>query len=437
MPDMPHIEGNKLTRFTVSGLFGSLRHDIHFPRQPTEPGGPSIAILAGPNGVGKTTILHMIEGMLKLDFNPFRRVPFSEAILEVEGAPPLTVRSRDDPQFPLLVKFGDTETVLSRNKDGPYTTDQEATVTEFRANASLALRTINYELLDIHRSVLLRETHRGDILADFRSDTDEALIRNVRAIAGRTGKLLSRSTRNVDSNVMAARVRSFIRDAQINYRRFFSAGELELLPRLVSYLRSVRDKKPTREQLLAKIDSLSASNERLRSIGLETEQQDIFRVRELFSSSEIYNNEASLIVLNSYLDLLENRNKQRELIAERLRQFEAIMSNFYSSKIVRIDPDIGLTILTMDGKELQETDLSSGEYRLLYMMVTALIANRSGTIIAIDEPELSLHVTWQRRLISALVRCAAGASPLFILATHSAAISAEYEDRVFYLHFRK
>jgi ABC-type dipeptide/oligopeptide/nickel transport system ATPase component len=64
------------------------------------------------------------------------------------------------------------------------------------------------------------------------------------------------------------------------------------------------------------------------------------------------------------------------------------------------------------------------------MMVAALLCLQRGSIIAIDEPELSLHVTWQRKVVSARSRCAAGASPLFLFATHSAAIAAEHRDRV-------
>jgi hypothetical protein len=96
------------------------------------------------------------------------------------------------------------------------------------------------------------------------------------------------------------------------------------------------------------------------------------------------------------------------------------------------DPKLGLRIEAVTGP-LSETDLSSGEYHFLYMMVSALLSHRSGSIIAIDEPELSLHVTWQRKIIRALARCAAGASPLFLFATHSAAVSAEHAERVIVL----
>jgi hypothetical protein len=117
------------------------------------------------------------------------------------------------------------------------------------------------------------------------------------------------------------------------------------------------------------------------------------------------------------------------LIANRLVQFENIMDEFLVGKSVKINSRDGLSIIGTSGT-LTERNLSSGEFHFLYMMVAALLCQRTGTIIAIDEPELSLHVSWQRRLVSGLSKCAAGASPLFFLATHATAISANHKYAV-------
>ena len=61
---------------------------------------------------------------------------------------------------------------------------------------------------------------------------------------------------------------------------------------------------------------------------------------------------------------------------------------------------------------------------LLFLMVAALVTRRRGTVIAIDEPEMSMHIAWQRKLIPALVECASNAEPLFIFATHSPDLAA-------------
>ncbi len=164
-------------------------------------------------------------------------------------------------------------------------------------------------------------------------------------------------------------------------------------------------------------------------MGLETDESDLDTLISLLSDKTKFNDNPSLAVLEAYVEMQENRHQTRQLIANRLASFEAIMADFLLGKTVHINANVGLEILSPTGP-LREVDLSSGEYHFLYMMVAALLCLRTGSIIAIDEPELSLHVSWQRKVVSTLARCAAGASPLFLFATHSSAISAEHRDRV-------
>ena len=70
--------------------------------------------------------------------------------------------------------------------------------------------------------------------------------------------------------------------------------------------------------------------------------------------------------------------------------------------------------------------MSSGEFHLLYLMTSALTARKRGTVIAIDEPEMSMHISWQRRLIKSLLTVASDARPQLILATHSPEVVGEY-----------
>ena len=51
-------------------------------------------------------------------------------------------------------------------------------------------------------------------------------------------------------------------------------------------------------------------------------------------------------------------------------------------------------------------------------------------MIAIDEPEMSMHLKWQRKLIRALIECASKAEPQFVFATHSPDIAADYNNEM-------
>ncbi len=73
--------------------------------------------------------------------------------------------------------------------------------------------------------------------------------------------------------------------------------------------------------------------------------------------------------------------------------------------------------------------LSSGEKQMLsYLCYNAFYKN---TAIFIDEPELSLHIDWQRRLFPTLLE--QGQSNQFFVATHSPFIYSKYSDKEFLL----
>ena len=69
--------------------------------------------------------------------------------------------------------------------------------------------------------------------------------------------------------------------------------------------------------------------------------------------------------------------------------------------------------------------LSSGEKQMLsFFCYNTFVQNAA---IFIDEPELSLHVDWQRRLLPILLE--QGTGNQFFIATHSPFIYSKYPDK--------
>jgi len=416
----PTATSPRIAAFSISGGIFKKPHRIEFPVPANAEPEPSVLILSGSNGSGKTTILKMIAGMLEMNFDIFRKIPFQFASLDLSDGSSLTVHKTQNPDFPLRVTFGNLSVELFkiRSKSG-YPPDHYPKVQHLRQHALATLGQINFELLDIHRSLALKGVD---------PDEDDFAARNpeghwVHYKHSRPGEKVT---------TLSERVQTFMRDAQINYRRFFSAEELELLPRIVERFQKP-PKPPTAGSLMERVRQVQNRFSVMKRFGLQTDDADLKALIDLLEDEHHAKNPFSLTVIEAYVETQETRNKARELIAKRLLEFESIMDEFLVGKFVRIDARSGLRIQTKGGTALTETELSSGEYHFLYMMVTALLCQRLGSIIAIDEPELSLHVTWQRRVLSALARCAAGAAPLFVFATHSPAISAEHSDKIYEL----
>lgn len=106
---------------------------------------------------------------------------------------------------------------------------------------------------------------------------------------------------------------------------------------------------------------------------------------------------------------------------------ELISSMFSGNKKV-VFTDRAIDILTDGESKITTASLSSGEKQVLRILIEALYAETN--TIMIDEPEISMHVDWQRELIPAMQSLNSTAQ--LILATHSPEImAATSDDKIF------
>ena len=76
--------------------------------------------------------------------------------------------------------------------------------------------------------------------------------------------------------------------------------------------------------------------------------------------------------------------------------------------------------LLQEGDILTFHELSSGEKQMLLIMLTVLLQDGQPTVLFMDEPEVSLHMEWQKQLIDIITRL--NPNVQLILTTHSPAI---------------
>ena len=115
-------------------------------------------------------------------------------------------------------------------------------------------------------------------------------------------------------------------------------------------------------------------------------------------------------------------NKERESSLELFSVLADRMRDVFQYKGIRVTKDI--TLGEKDGA-IDSDKLSAGEKQLLSFWCYNTF--NENTAIFIDEPELSLHVDWQRRLLPTLLEQETGNQ--FFIATHSPFIYAKYPDK--------
>lgn len=130
--------------------------------------------------------------------------------------------------------------------------------------------------------------------------------------------------------------------------------------------------------------------------------------------------------LQSVIEKYENFINSSERIYLPKTQFFELLESFFQRKKVILTADKKMVVETQSGKMLMLNQLSSGEKQLFILLGECLLQRQENWIYIADEPELSMHVIWQNKLVNALKHINPNAQILF--ATHSPEIIAEYPD---------
>ena len=90
-----------------------------------------------------------------------------------------------------------------------------------------------------------------------------------------------------------------------------------------------------------------------------------------------------------------------------------------SEKKVRLNTDFELEFF-INNETLYFPQLSSGERQVIYILLKVAIATRNNALILMDEPEISLHLSWQEKLLTQIRKI--NPNSQIIIVTHSPAI---------------
>ena len=104
--------------------------------------------------------------------------------------------------------------------------------------------------------------------------------------------------------------------------------------------------------------------------------------------------------LKVYFDDFEKKyNIYKELI-KKLDTFTNIVNNKLYYKRIKISKEYGIQIFYDNDNEIKLSDLSSGEKQEIILFFELIFSTDKSLMILIDEPELSLHVAWQKNLLT-------------------------------------
>lgn len=104
----------------------------------------------------------------------------------------------------------------------------------------------------------------------------------------------------------------------------------------------------------------------------------------------------------------------------------AVIDSFFmtTDKKIGIDEETSNIVFTIkSGEKISPEDLSSGEKQLLLILFKVFLKEDKPFLLMMDEPEISLHIEWQNKLIDAILQLNKNCQ--VILSTHSPSIFAD------------
>ena len=436
----------KVSKISVRGLFGSLVHEI-----PLGEGG--ITFIHGPNGCGKTTVLRLVHALLAAELQTLELVDFNELQVTYTDGHSLLV-SRSVIRAPAKQLFEDEEELL-------------------RATVEITIGLLNpkgKELQKFEYSKQFQKISRSEIRLPL-SSVDRRLpfltrIAPEQWLDQRTGQLLSFETvvakygERLNMGIHYQRptwLTERLDKARIGFVRTQRLINISAIARgtRADELKEPRDVveiyssqiKDTIAKKLAESAVQSQARDRSFPIRLinkefvkdvpqaefmETYRSTEERAQNLMSAG-LLDQAASIPLPQRHLTKLERDvlalylsdfNEKLDAFTDLQRRIEALV-DIVGSKLRRkrfvIDRQKGFVFETYDNppRKLSVTDLSSGEQHQIVLFYELIFASTGIELFLIDEPEISLHVEWQRAFISDIEKVQALTGATFLIATHS------------------
>ena len=118
--------------------------------------------------------------------------------------------------------------------------------------------------------------------------------------------------------------------------------------------------------------------------------------------------------------LQQGKMDAAQLLSQKKTRFQDMVDDLFretGKRMVRTENEIRFTQI---GETLLPYQLSSGEKQMLASLLTVLVEDEQPYVLFMDEPEVSLHIEWQKQLIDLCLEL--NPNVQIILTTHSPAV---------------
>jgi predicted ATP-binding protein involved in virulence len=438
----------RIARVEVQGLFGIFNHTIPLNLD------QRITIIHGPNGYGKTMMLRLLAAVFSRRYPTLRNIPYDRFSIDFDDESRLEIRKEDavtatgrptgpDLVFDYIAQGRKEQLRIESRSTQRHAPTLAAISHEIPELERVGSRTWEYlpsgEILGLDEVLerfpvawsgvaLENPEHKATWLTELRKsipvhfvEAQRLLLESTKTSADFERRPGLQQAVSVYSAELAVTIQSKLADfanlSQSLDRSFpFRVVQAKPAPEL------------TPDVVKAQLASLEQRRRELRDAGLLDSERDInFPVVE-----DVDEEKRALLAVyikdsNEKLAVFDDLARKTELMKK-------IINNRFKYKSVEINREEGISLDTEDGRSLPLTSLSSGEQHELVLLYELLFRVSEGSLILLDEPELSLHTEWQAAFLDDLLEIAGLRFLDVIVATHSPQIIGDRLDLTVELH---
>lgn len=397
-----------LKTFKIINLFGQFNYDLQLFDS-------GITILTGPNGFGKSTILKIIEAIGEKDLYELNCFQFDDLSATLDNGKVLHIVKNQDSILvnDVILKIPNKRVIenLERRREVPfierigpreYIDLRDNTILSFEEVQEIRMhyerdRIIKDRLIYLNLDIAKRnKTSQSPLKAldkflyDFKNDLGPIkFIKEQRLLRKEVSEdeyYPHKKEIAVEViNEIPEKIKNEIKNVVLKYSEVSSRLDSSFPKRLFS----------TKEGISQK-DYL----ENLGELILRQEKVQVYKLLNDFKNFSTDYIETYSQALRVYLQDTKQKLEVFDDLIKHLDVFTDIVNKKLNFKRIAVSNEKGLMVLRDDGTELEASKLSSGEQQIIVLYYELIFGVKDKLMLLIDEPEISLHVAWQRELLN-------------------------------------
>lgn len=390
-----------------------------------------VNIIIGKNGTGKTTFMNIVHAVLAVDMDALYENPFKSVTLTLsDGKRTRTVRA--DWHDPKTSPFSIIEYHISNRRfAAPLvgSDDGRSMPLSTRRRAAEESQRIKQELSELV-SVASLSVYRigGDPDPESRERTPRRYASTVDlrlvSLMQRLTQYqleLSNAARDVSAQLQRDVLTSLLYTEEKERNRGYTLNFDEVTERhnlIAAYKQLGVGGNEVIKKIQNHISAVGVTVKNLRQVSdARKKKEEIPELKIDFAALEAFKLTSTVVAKS-----LEAETKIKQIFSQ-IDLFLSTLKSFITDKSFSF---IGGELVIASEGPLPLAKLSSGEKQLLILFIEAVLQRQRPYIFLADEPELSLHIAWQRNILSAIRSINPNAQ--VVVATHSPEIAGKFRN---------